>query len=128
MSRERGFSLIELMIAVAVVGILAAVAYPAYQDQVRKARRAEAQATLLAIGARQQQTLLDLRRYRSSAAALQVPVPAALQHSYSLSIAVGTGTVPSFTATAAPLNAQAGDACGTLSLNERGIRSPAACW
>lgn len=128
MSRQRGFTLIELMIVVAVIGILAAVAYPSYLDQVRKARRAEAQATLLNIGAKQQQNLLDMRSYRSSIADLQVSVPASVQLTYSLTVVVGTGTVPAFTATAAPIGTQAADSCGTLTLTHRGAKSPATCW
>jgi type IV pilus assembly protein PilE len=45
-ARPRGFTLIELLIVVAIVGIIAAIAYPSYLDQVRRARRADAQAVL----------------------------------------------------------------------------------
>ena len=47
MLNTKGFTLIELMIAVAIVGILAGIAYPSYQDSVRKSRRADAQGALL---------------------------------------------------------------------------------
>lgn len=128
MSRQRGFTLIEMMIVVAVIGILAAVAYPSYLDQVRKGRRAEAQAALLNIGAKQQQNLLDVRSYRSTLDDLNVALPATVQQTYTVTLVVGTGTVPSFTATAAPLGAQASDTCGSLSLTEKGTKSPANCW
>lgn len=128
MSRQRGFTLIELMIVVAVIGILAAVAYPSYLDQVRKGRRAEAQAALLNIAAKQQQNLLDVRSYRSTLADLNVGLPASVQQTYTVTLVVGTGTVPSFTATAAPLHSQTADSCGSLSLTDRGTKSPATCW
>lgn len=124
---QRGFTLLELMIAVAVVGILATVAYPAYLNQVQKARRAEAQATLLDIAGRQQQNLLDARSYRALAD-LGVTVPANLASHYTLTVVVGMGAIPSFTATATPINAQATDACGSLSINQLGVRAPASCW
>ena len=47
MLNTKGFTLIELMIAVAIVGILAGIAYPSYQDSVRKSRRADAKGALL---------------------------------------------------------------------------------
>lgn len=128
MSRQSGFTLIELMIVVAVIGILAAVAYPSYLDQVRKGRRAEAQAALMNIAAKQQQNLLDVRSYRSTLADLNVGLPASVQQTYTVTLVVGTGTVPSFTATAAPIHSQAADSCGSLSLTDRGTKSPATCW
>ena len=62
-ARTRGFTLIEVIITVAIVAILATVALPTYRDHIRKSRRAEAQAYLMAVAGRQQQFLLDTRGY-----------------------------------------------------------------
>ena len=120
MKRSRGFTLIELMIAVAIVGILAAVAYPAYLDQIRKSRRAEAQSALMNIATRQQQMLLDSRSYAATLSALNITVPASVQANYTLSLTVDSTTVPLFTATAAPLGKQVADKCGTLGVTQTG--------
>jgi type IV pilus assembly protein PilE len=63
MRNTRGFTLIELMITVVVVGILAAIAYPSYQTYMQKTRRSEAQQLMLAISARQAQFIIDARGY-----------------------------------------------------------------
>lgn len=128
MKKNRGFTLIELMITVAIIGILAAVAYPAYLDQIRKARRAEAQAALMNIAARQQQMLLDTRSYATSVSALNVTLPGTVQQAYTVSVSVGTATVPSFTATAAPSGSQAKDKCGVMTVDQTGTKSPSTCW
>ena len=60
---SRGFTLIELMIVVAIVGILAGIAYPSYMDHVRKGNRAKAQAFLMDVAQRQQNHLLVHRQY-----------------------------------------------------------------
>lgn len=62
-ARQRGFTLIELMIVVAIVGILAGIAYPSYMDHVRKGNRAKAQAFLMDLAQRQQSYLLVHRQY-----------------------------------------------------------------
>jgi type IV pilus assembly protein PilE len=124
----QGFTLIELMIAVAVVGILAAIALPAYNSQMRKSRRADAQATLMNVAARQQQTLLDTRAYAANLAALGVAVPASVTPFYTVTVAVGAGAAPSFTATATPQGGQALDSCGTLTIDQNGVKAPANCW
>ncbi|MES2361065.1 MAG: type IV pilin protein [Pseudomonadota bacterium] len=128
MKKNHGFTLIELMITVAIIGILAAVAYPAYLDQIRKARRAEAQAALMNIAARQQQMLLDTRSYATSVSALNVTLPGTVQQAYTVSVSVGTATVPSFTATAAPSGSQAKDKCGVMTVDQTGTKSPSTCW
>ena len=130
-SRTRGFTLIEIMIAVAIVGILAAIALPAYQEQVRKSRRATAEAHLMDIAARQQQFLLDNRRYATDLATLTVTTPTNVSDFYTVTCcepAVGAtnGTPPQFLASAAPNSIQSPDLAGaTLSINNAGTKSPA---
>jgi type IV pilus assembly protein PilE len=63
LKRTGGFTLIELMIVVVIVAVLAAVAYPSYQDSVRKGRRSAAQTLLTEIANKQQQQLADTRTY-----------------------------------------------------------------
>jgi type IV pilus assembly protein PilE len=128
MKRERGFTLIELMITVAVVGILAAIALPSYEAYVRRSKRAEAQALLQDIALKQQQMLLDTRAYVGTLAALNLSVSASLTPRYALAITVGTGAAPTFTATATPISAQLADTCGAMTLNQSSVKTPLTCW
>lgn len=126
-----GFTLIELMITVAVVGILAAIAYPSYIDQMRKSRRAEAQALLMSIAALQQQFLLDTRTYASDLAALNYTTPTTVARFYTVAVspaAVPPPVVPTFTLTAVPTGGQALDTCATLSVSANGAKTPVTCW
>jgi len=63
MKKQVGFTLIELMIVITIVGILAAVALPAYQNHTRKARRSEAQQLMLDIVGKQEMYIIDKRAY-----------------------------------------------------------------
>jgi len=127
-AKNRGFTLIELMIVLAVVAILAAVAYPAYTRHIIKANRSAAQSQMMDIAARQQQFLIADRAYASTSAltASGYNLPVELGARYDYSIAVGTSTVPAFTVTFAAKGAQLGD--GNLTLNSEGLKLPAAKW
>lgn len=129
MRRYAGFTLIEMLITVAVLSILAAIAYPSFQDQVRKSRRAEAQSLLMDIGTRQQQRLLDARSYAASTAELNVNIPSSVRPHYTITIEAPAVTPPTFIARATPKPGQDKDKCGTMTLNNAGAKTPAnGCW
>jgi type IV pilus assembly protein PilE len=125
---EKGFTLIELMITVAVVAILAAVAYPAYTDQVRKGVRRAAQAQMMDLANREQQFLLSNRAYVDYATITTsgFTLPPEVSAGYTPTIVVGTGTFPAYTITFTAKDNQLKD--GDLTLNHQGVKTPAAKW
>jgi type IV pilus assembly protein PilE len=128
MSSERGFTLIELMIAVVIVAILAAVALPAYNDQLRKSVRAQAQAFLSDVASRQQQYLVEKRAYAASTPALGMAAPAKVGSAFDIVIAAAAGPPPTFLITATASGEQAKDACAVMTIDNAGNRTPASCW
>ncbi len=127
-TKQRGFTLIELMIVVVIVGILAAIVYPSYTQHVVKANRVAAQAQMMDIANRQQQFLLANRSYvsKTDLEASGYSLPADVSARYSYAITLGAGAVPSYTITFTPSGAQADD--GALTLNNEGVKTPAAKW
>lgn len=127
---QHGFTLIELMITVAIVGLLAAVAYPSYTRYVIKAHRSAAQAQMLDIANRQQQFLLSNRAYATKAALTSsgYVLPSDVGAKYGYDITVGTGTVPSYVITLTPVAGSSQVSDGVLTLNSEGVKAPAEKW
>jgi type IV pilus assembly protein PilE len=121
--RNAGFTLIELMIAVVIVAILAAVAYPSYQDHLRKGRRAAAQAFMMEVANREQQYLLDARSYTTALSDLKLlPVPTEVSQFYTVTIAAASPP-PTYTITATPVAGSTQVSDGVLTLTHEGSKT-----
>jgi type IV pilus assembly protein PilE len=127
-SRQHGFTLIEVMIALVMVAILAAVALPTYRDQLRKSARAQAQAFLTDMASRQQQYLVEKRAYALSMTSLGMAAPAAVDSAFAIAVAAVDGPPPTFVITATASGDQAKDACSVMTIDNAGNRTPASCW
>jgi type IV pilus assembly protein PilE len=119
--RMGGVTLIELMIVVVVVGILAAIAYPSYQNQVRKSKRAEGKAELLETAQELERCYTRFGRYNDGNCPVVFPITSQPDGHYELT--APTLTTVNFTLEAAPQGDQANDAdCGTLRLTSTGVQ------
>ncbi|WP_027874205.1 type IV pilin protein [Spongiibacter marinus] len=129
-----GFTLIELMITVAIIGILAAIALPSYQEYVVRTNRSAAQNFAMEVANMQERYYLDNRAYAADLTALGASLPSEISSSYTVSVtADNTASPPSYIISAAPKGAQASrDDCGTLTLNNKGEKGYASgatrCW
>lgn len=124
---QKGITLLELMIVVVIVGILAAIAYPSYREQVRRSNRSEGRTLLQNAAALQERFFSNSNRYATLA---ELGLAATSENGYyTLSIPAADGT--SYTLQVAAAGGQADDAhCATMTLTSRGVKGGTNpdCW
>lgn len=130
--KTRGFTLIELMIAVAVLGIIAAIAYPSYQEQIRKTRRSDAKAALMDAAAKAERHYTQFGNYGGT-----IPIPATSENGYyTITLTAATTASPqTYSITATRAGQQANDKCGNYAIDQTqaktvagGNLGAAQCW
>ncbi|MCG9711318.1 type IV pilin protein [Shewanella insulae] len=128
-NRLVGFTLIEAMITVAIVGILAAIAYPSYIDYIAKSARSEGVAAVMRVANLQEQYYLDNRAYATDMTKLGLGTnPFVTENGHYSLASVGTSSF-TITATAKGSQASRDTTCGTITMTSAGVKGPSAeCW
>lgn len=126
---SQGFTLIEVMIAVVIIGILAAIAYPSYIDYIIKSGRSEGVAAVMNVANLQEQYYLDNRAYTTDMTKLGLSAsPFLTEHGYYSVASAGTSSF-TITATAKGNQASRDSTCATITMTSAGVKGPSAeCW
>ncbi len=125
---HRGFTLMEVLIAIVIIGVLLSIAMPAYTSYVLRGNRAAAQQHLMDLAQRETQILADARSYKSNVADLNMTTPATVAKYYTISITASDGPPPTFTITATPIVGSKQQPDGPLSIDQAGAKLPTTKW
>jgi type IV pilus assembly protein PilE len=145
MNKQKGFTLIELMVVIAIIGIIAGIAYPSYQNSISKSRRADATGVLTSFANAMERRFTETGRYTGAAGTSAAPTNTGAPWIFSAkspidgtttyyNLTISAASASTYTLSAIPSGVQANDKCGTLTLTNTGVRGQASglttaeCW
>lgn len=145
MKNHRGFTLIELMVTVAIVGILASIAFPSYIQYVQRSNRANARSLMMEDAQFLERNFTTSNRYDltssgtaiTSASLPRIQSPENGSAKYDITVGMASAPAQTFTLSATPTGSMSGDACGTYTLTNTGVQGAASatsgtvvanCW
>ena len=132
MTRNQGFTLVELMIVVAIVGILASVAFPSYVESVRKSNRADAKSTMLQVASQEERYYTENNVYGTVTAIGNAASPVQSSSGKHNITVVTANANATYIITATPVTADS--ICGNLTLTNTGVTANSVgaaaslCW
>lgn len=141
MKSSRGFTLVELMVAVVIAGILASIALASYRSHVIKANRSAAQQFMMDVANKEEQVILDLRSYvavtatanfpnapTNASPGLAVTVPTKAVQFYDFTVTTAAGPPPTYSITGTPKAGTMQASDGALTLSSAGVKTPTNKW
>lgn len=128
--RQQGFTLIELMIVVAILGIIAAIAYPSYQRNIEQTRRTTAQSEMMELAQALERYYTTNYSYAGASLRFEYSPRGTPATEAFYQFSLSGVSQNAYTISATPRNAQTNDRCGTLTLDQKGNRGAGAtdCW
>jgi type IV pilus assembly protein PilE len=127
MANEKGFSLIELLVTVAIIGLLAVVAIPTYRSHLIKTQRSDGKTALMESAQRLERFFTNNNTYTGATVGNANATIRATSEEGFFTISLPTQTATTYTIQA-DKNSLNDDGCNTLTINHRGVKTPPTCW